>query len=160
MSGLEFRRLHPGVEAALAAFFRTLVDGGDDVHFHPHAFSDEVARRLCRREGDDLYYVAVDEETILAYGMLRGWEEGFAVPSLGIAVLADVRGTGLARVFLEFLHQAARVRGASRVRLKVHPDNLAAVRLYQRVGYVFDEAPAADGQRVAHLSLETSQPSP
>jgi ribosomal protein S18 acetylase RimI-like enzyme len=76
--------------------------------------------------------------------MLRGWDEGYEVPSLGIAVLASARGTGLGRTFMQFLHSAARLQGAPRVRLKVYPENAAAWRLYESLGYCFE--PGADHQ--------------
>jgi len=46
--------------------------------------------------------------------MLRGWDEGYETPSLGIAVHPDARGLGLARTFMGFLHAAASFQGAAR----------------------------------------------
>ena len=37
---------------------------------------------------------------------------------------------------MNHLHAEARRRGADRVRLRVHPDNVAARRLYESLGYV------------------------
>jgi ribosomal protein S18 acetylase RimI-like enzyme len=95
--------------------------------------------------------VAKQGSEVLAYGMLRGWESGFEIPSLGIAVHPLHRGTGVARAFMLFLHDAARGRGARRIRLKVYPDNLAALRLYTALGYqvVGEES----GQLVAYVDL-------
>src|SRR6185503_6378785 len=67
-----------------------------------------------------------------------GWDEGFEVPSLGIALHPQARGNGLGRRFMLFLHQEAQARGARRVRLKVYPDNLGAVHLYDSLGYHFE----------------------
>ena len=39
---------------------------------------------------------------------------------------------------IEALHAAARGRGASRVRLRVHRDNTVARRLYESIGYRYD----------------------
>jgi ribosomal protein S18 acetylase RimI-like enzyme len=60
---------------------------------------------------------------------------------LGIAVHPDARGLGLARMFMQFLHAAARQYGAARVRLKVYPANSAARRLYESLGYRFESTP-------------------
>ncbi len=110
------------------------------------------AARLCAYEGRDLYYAAAAGESVLAYGLLRGWDEGYAVPSLGVAVHPNARGLGLARTFMGFLHAAAGLRGAKKVRLKVYPDNGPARRLYERLGYRL--APADDGQLIGFLDLE------
>jgi ribosomal-protein-alanine N-acetyltransferase len=149
---LEFRRIAPSLRPGLIAFFDELADRGDDRWFHPHPFTAGEAARLCAYEGRDLYYAAAAGESIQAYGMLRGWDEGYAVPSLGIAVHPDARGRGLARAFMAFLHAAAAMRGAKRVRLKVYPDNTPARRLYERLGYHLE--PTADGQLLGLLDLE------
>lgn len=74
---------------------------------------------------------------VVAYGMLRGWEEGFEVPSLGIAVDRQWRGLGLGRRLMSHLHAVAAERGASTVRLKVDRTNTAAIALYRSFGYEF-----------------------
>lgn len=148
---LEFRRLAPDLTAGLAAFFADLAAAGDDRFFHPHPFTAAEAARLCVYAGRDLYYAAVADR-VLAYGMLRGWDEGYQVPSLGIAVHPAARGTGVARAFMHFLHAAAAARRAPRVRLKVYPGNTAAKKLYDRLGYAFDGE--SNGQLVGVLRLE------
>jgi ribosomal-protein-alanine N-acetyltransferase len=149
---LEFRRLAPALRPGLIALFDELADRGDERWFHPHPLTAGEAARLCAYEGRDLYYAAVAGESVLAYGLLRGWDEGYAVPSLGIAVHPEARGHGLARAFMGFLHAAASLRGAKRVRLKVYPDNAAARRLYERLGYRLE--PADDGQLLGLLDLD------
>lgn len=134
-AALEFRRLCPELTAAVAEFFRAVAAGPDHAFFHPHPMTDDEAARLCAYGGHDLYYVACAGGRVLAYGLLRGWDEGFAIPSLGIAIAADARGRGLARPFMAFLHAAAKQRGAEQVRLTVYNDNARAVELYRRLGY-------------------------
>ena len=135
---LEFRVLRPELLAGLGAFFRAFAQGPDQAFFHPHPMTDEVAARICRYDGRDLYYAACAGGNVLAYGLLRGWEEGFEIPSLGIAIHPEARGRGLARPFMAFLHAAAKSRGAARVRLTVYNDNQRAVELYRRLGYTFE----------------------
>ncbi|WP_169054769.1 GNAT family N-acetyltransferase [Azospirillum sp. TSA2s] len=137
---LETLRLGIGHERALGRFFADILETGDDRLFHPHPFTDDEARKICGEPGRDLYYaVMLDRDEILAYGMLRGWNEGFAVPSLGILVSAAWRGHGLGRLLMGQLHMAARLRNAPRVRLKVYRSNLAAQALYRTCGYRFTE---------------------
>lgn len=138
-AGLEFRRVSPDLVAGLGDLFGALRDGGDERFFHPHPLTADEAARLGAYAGRDLYYAAVDGGEVAAYAMLRGWDEGYAVPSLGIAVRPSARGTGLARAFMHFLHAAARRRAAPRVRLKVYRANAGALALYRSLGYVFDD---------------------
>ena len=39
---------------------------------------------------------------------------------------------------IESLHDVPRARGSSRVRLRVHRDNIVARRLYESLGYRYD----------------------
>jgi ribosomal protein S18 acetylase RimI-like enzyme len=149
---LQFVPADPSHQAGLARFFHDLIAAGDTRFFHPHPFTADEARQICHYQGADLYALAHTGDDVLAYGMLRGWAEGYEIPSLGIAVHPRGRGTGLARAFMTYLHAAARLRGAKKVRLKVYPDNVRAQRLYQGLGYHFDSTSA--GQLVGHCLLQ------
>lgn len=135
---LEYRRLSPEWRSALAEFCRALELAGDTGFFSPHPFTGEELDRRVNYTGPDLYYVAVEGARVLAYGMLRGWEDGFAIPSLGIAVHPAARSCGLGSSLMHFLHVAAARRGAERVRLKVNTTNTKAIELYRRLGYTFE----------------------
>ncbi len=147
---LEFRRAADA--HALTEFFDALTAACDDRFFHPHALTPAEARRVCSHDGEDLYLVAADGDRVVAYGLLRGWDIGFEVPSLGIAVHPHERGCGVARAFMHYLHATARRRGAPRVRLKVYHDNTPAKRLYESLGYVFAEK-GSDGQLIGLLDF-------
>ncbi|HEX5449324.1 MAG TPA: GNAT family N-acetyltransferase [Gaiellaceae bacterium] len=127
---------------ALATFFAALVAAGDNRVFHPHPLTRQEAEERCGYAGLDLYYVLGAADRVLAYGMLRGWDAGFEVPSLGLAVDPQARGCGFGRLLLDFLHTAAARRGAESVRLKVDRDNEPARRLYERAGYTLLDGPA------------------
>jgi [ribosomal protein S18]-alanine N-acetyltransferase len=148
---IEFRRLDVDLEPALTEFLLALVDAGDTVHFQPHPFTAEYVATLARHTGDDLYFVLTEANRILAYGMLRGWDEGFSIPSLGIAVHPAARGSGLGRLMMRFLHAAAKRRSCSSVRLRVAVENRAAATLYESLGYRFTRS--EDGYRIGFIEL-------
>ena len=76
--------------------------------------------------------------------MLRGWDAGYDMPSLGLAVTPSHRGRGLAREMMHHLHQRAKHRGADRVRLKVDRRDLVAKALYDSLGYRFDRVSSTE----------------
>lgn len=139
-SCLELVRLSPRWGASLERFLQTLRECGDAKFFAPHSMDGETIKQLAGQNGRDLYYLLVEEESVLGYGLLRGWDEGFHIPSLGIAVHPSVRGHGIGKVLMSFLHVAASRRGASRVRLRVLKENGKAIALYRSFGYVFEDA--------------------
>jgi ribosomal-protein-alanine N-acetyltransferase len=139
MTGFEIVRVSEGLEQNLGAFFEEIAQDPASQHFHPHPFSRAFAKEIACYRGSDLFCVACAEDRILAYGMLRGWDDGYDVPSLGLYVSGVVRGVGVGRLMLEYLHTTARLRGCSAVRLSVYRDNLVARSLYESAGYVFKQ---------------------
>ena len=105
-------------------------------HFSPHPFDREAVARIAGHRGRDRYLVGrFGKGALVAYGMLRGWDAGYDVPSLGISVHPSVRGRGVGALMMETLHAEALRAGARAVRLRVHPHNMAALGLYERFGY-------------------------
>ena len=148
---IQYRRIASGDLPALVGVFEQIVECGLNQTFHPHPFDEETARMVATNAGADRYYLLSRRETALAYGMLRGWNEGFAVPSLGICVLPQAQKQGLGEKFMRFLHEEAAACGATRIRLKVAKTNLRAFNLYLRMGYLFGEE--TDDSLVGYLDL-------
>ena len=136
---LLYRRLTPRHVHELVAFLGRLAADGDNRLFHPHPFTPEAVAAVAAPGGRDEYLVvtAGRQGPVVAYGMLRGWEEGFAVPSLGIAVDRQWRGLGVGRRLVSHLHALAAGRGVTTVRLKVYRSNTTALALYRSLGYEF-----------------------
>ena len=80
-----------------------------------------------------------DENKIIGYGLLRGWDEGYDIPSLGIMIDSSYRGKGLSYQMMEYLHKAAKEKNASQIRLTVYKQNNKAISLYKKLGYTFSE---------------------
>jgi ribosomal protein S18 acetylase RimI-like enzyme len=150
---LEIIKIVPEIQPQLAEFFHSLASDPETAFFHPHKFTDEAASQIANYKGQDLYYAILYNNQMLGYGMLRGWDEGYIIPSLGIAIHASARNMGLGRLMMNFLHAAAQMRGASKIRLKVSPENTSAIRLYTQLGYQFLTEKEND-QLVAYYSLE------
>lgn len=155
---LECRRLTVEFVSPLMVFLHDLEEAGDDKLFHPHPFTIETIEALARHEGKDLYYILTEGNSIVGYAMLRGWDEGYDIPSLGIAIHALARKRGLGLLFMHFLHALAYQRGATQVRLRVYAHNEKAIILYKRLGYHFQPT-TEDGYLVAYYSLKCGQTS-
>lgn len=107
----------------------------DKKFFNSHSFDYADAVRVCTLSETSLdkYYVITDEiDIIVGYGMLRGWNEGYKIPMLGIYISPSVRGEGLAKKLILYMLNKAT---STRVRLKVSVDNIIALSLYKKVGF-------------------------
>ena len=136
----------------LADLFAALAEAGDEGYFHTHPLTREAAAQIVGYQGKDVYVVAVAGDELAGYGMLRGWDEGYEVPSLGLAVAPEQRGIGVGAWLTGALHDIARTRGADRVRLTVSDDNEPARRLYERLGYEFSHL--RDGVDIGYCLLD------
>ena len=134
---LEYTLVSPSWAEKLAQFFEDIIANKDDEYFHPHPLTYDTAKKIAMYEGDDLYFLQIKDNEITGYAMLRGWDEGYAIPSLGIAIHPNFRNQGLSIEFMEFLHDQAKAKGATKVMLKVYRGNTGARQLYESLGYSF-----------------------
>jgi ribosomal protein S18 acetylase RimI-like enzyme len=135
--------VRPLLESDASALTEFFVDISSDAEttafFHPHAFDRATAERICGgvRDSRDEYYAALESGLVLGYAMLRGWDEGYDTPSFGVCVRPTRRGERISSQLLDFAIERAVARGASRMMLKVSPDNEVAVALYRSRGFEF-----------------------
>ena len=148
---LEIRRLSEEWEEKLGTFFEGLRAAGLESFFHPHPLTKETAKGLSRNPGRDEYYVATLGGAVVGYAMLRGWNEGYEIPSAGIAIAPDYSGLGLGSSMVRFLGAVARLRGARRIRCTVEKGNVASLRLFESLGYTFEKD--SDKKLIGFLDL-------
>jgi ribosomal-protein-alanine N-acetyltransferase len=107
-------------------------------HFHPFPLTSQTARDLTCGQHRDRFYVAISDGQFVGFTMLRGWDEGFEVPSFGVFVDHRHHGKGIGRELTEFAIAEARRLGCESVRLTVHASNDRGVHIYKSLG--FEEA--------------------
>lgn len=106
-------------------------------YFHPHVFNKETLINILEQTRKDLYYIIIFNNLIIGYGMLRGMDEGYEIPSLGIAIDKDYSGKGLGSLLMVFLETTAKLHKYTKMRLRVNKDNQKAISLYKKLGYNF-----------------------
>lgn len=136
---MELSRVRAGHRSALEAFFVEIAADPAREFFRPHGFDAQQARAICDYAGRDLYAALLRQGRVLGYGMLRGWDEGFDTPSLGIFLHREARGTGAGGLFMHYLHVNAAAQGATSIRLTVDEANTRAIRFYTGHGYGFSQ---------------------
>lgn len=146
------RALRPADRKALAGLFAALAADPDAAaNFHPHPLDAATAARIVRHEGRDAYLGAFCDDKLRGYALVRGWDEGYEVPSFGAAVDPGSRDEGVGSALLSAARALCVERGANSLMLKVHPGNERALQWYLRAGFeIGGEAP--DGQLVCRLT--------
>lgn len=124
-----------GHAQALAELFeRNRVPAVSD-SFDPFPLTADEARRIAMEPRLDAYFVASMKAELIAMSMLRGFDEGFAVPSFGIFVDHRHHGHGVGRRLTAWTVAEARRRGCAAIRLSVYASNTVALCLYRSLGF-------------------------
>jgi ribosomal protein S18 acetylase RimI-like enzyme len=103
--------------------------------FDPFELTSEQAMRIALEPRQDMYFVGRLGGTLVAMSMLRGFDEGYDVPSFGIFVDHRHHGRGIGRELTTWTVGAARGRGCHAVRLSVDASNTAALHIYRSLGF-------------------------
>jgi ribosomal-protein-alanine N-acetyltransferase len=132
---LHFEEVAPGHAGALAALFERNSVPAVAETFDPFPLTGAEARRIACEPRRDCYYVAARGQDLLGLSMLRGFDEGYEVPSFGIFVDHASQGAGVGRALTAWTIERARLQGCSAVRLSVYADNSAARGIYDSLGF-------------------------
>jgi RimJ/RimL family protein N-acetyltransferase len=122
-------------------------------YFTPFALDVATLTRVLSTKVRDVYLGLYWEGRLAAFCMLRGWDEGYEVPALGVVVAEEYRGKGVGTLTLELARVISRLRGSSELMLKVHPRNEAARALYIRAGFRETEVDPRTGNIVMLQTL-------
>jgi ribosomal protein S18 acetylase RimI-like enzyme len=151
---LRIRRLIPADAERLATLFKAIAG---DQFFDPYPLTREEAAFLTNlpEKSRNRYYLAELGETAVGVSMLRGWDEGYEIPTWGGCIHPKFRGRGLGQqLFLHGIDEAVR-EGAERLRLTVYKDNARAIHIYRKYGFQFSEL--NEIKLVGYLALNTLQ---
>jgi ribosomal protein S18 acetylase RimI-like enzyme len=132
---LHFATVGPEHADALVALFERNTVPAVEEMFDPFSFTAAEARRIALEPRQDGYYMATRGDELLGLSMLRGFDEGYEIPSFGIFIDHEYHGHGIGRRLTVRTIEQARRRGCPAVRLTVYADNTAARTLYESLGF-------------------------
>ena len=147
------RNLTPNDEGALAIFFIEHNLPSVTRDFHPFPLDASAAKLICNKTGYDRYFAFFDCNSVLGLAMLRGWDEGYVVPSFGILVHRLHHGKGIGGALIAHTLVIAKELHAPRIRLTVNADNARAIRLYEKADFHITET-LADGRLVMFAEIQ------
>jgi|SRR3954447_8220742 ribosomal-protein-alanine N-acetyltransferase len=153
-----FRQLGPDDLAALTKLFEENAVPEVTSSFDPFPLTKGTAEDLLRPGRADQFYGAFDDGRLVAFSMLRGWDEGYEIPSFGIFVDAGSHGHGVGARLTEWTIEQARLADAPSVRLSVYASNERAIHIYSRLGFEVESRTRVerDGQLDEKLVMNRS----
>lgn len=105
-------------------------------YFSPFHFDEATLLAILAGSQQDVYMGFFWDGALIAFFMLRGWDEGYEIPAYGVVVDHRYRNRGLGRLTLEMSKTICKLRSVKRLMLKVHPENYSAKHLYESTGFV------------------------
>jgi ribosomal protein S18 acetylase RimI-like enzyme len=133
--------LIPGSAADIDAVLELLRRTDAEAGFEPNLISREAAAHFNSIAAPDQGYqfYALVGDRLVGYGRLeRSPFDRDGVGIVALTVTAAYRRKGLGEALLRGLLRAALETGPRQVWLSVRPDNLPAIRLYEKLGFVCD----------------------
>ncbi|HEY6802742.1 MAG TPA: GNAT family N-acetyltransferase [Pyrinomonadaceae bacterium] len=120
--------------------------------FYAFEFSEEHIAQILSRRIKDVYSGLFWQGELVGIFMLRGWDDGYEVPSFGVFVDEKYRGGAFMKISLELAKLICRLSGCRRLRATIHPDNVSS-RGAIRLGFVESGGTTEAGNIIYHMDL-------
>jgi RimJ/RimL family protein N-acetyltransferase len=104
-------------------------------YFDPFDFSVISIEKVIRQKKNDKYFGIFLNREIAGCYMLRGFDEGYEIPSYGVWIASEFSNSGLSTLTLYHVFSFCKLNKIKKLMLKVYPDNLIAKTLYESVGF-------------------------
>ena len=134
-NGIHMRRLAAADAEKLGEFFERNNRPEQTRFFRPFPLTRAQAACLLRPESKDLFFALEENGEFAGFSMLRGFDEGYSIPSFGILIDERRQGKGLGRLLTEWTIQWGDQAGFEKIRLTVSAQNQKALGLYQQLGF-------------------------
>lgn len=104
-------------------------------YFTPFPLTRETAHWIACEQHQDKYYFGIVDNELVGFSMLRGWEEGYSIPSFGMFIDKAQQGLGYGKQLLDLTIDAAKQLGCRQIRLSVRMGNHSAYKIYKSRGF-------------------------
>jgi len=120
--------------------------------FYAFDFSEDQIASILAKKKKDVYSGMYWRGELVGIFMLRGWDDGYDVPSFGVFVAEKYRGGAFMRISLDVAKMICRLSGAKRLMATIHPDNVSP-RGAVRLGFVDTGKKTEAGNHVYEMDL-------
>lgn len=111
-------------------------------YFVPFPFQEDSIKKIINKAVNDKYFGIFINDDLAGFYMLRGFDQGYEVPSYGVWISDKFSGLGLSKLTLQHAITFCKINTINKIMLKVHPENIIAKSIYEAFGFKqegFDE---------------------
>jgi len=105
-------------------------------YFTPFEFTYSSIEKIFGEAREDKYFGIFINNNLAGFYMLRGFDEGYEIPSYGVWISSKYANLGLSTLTLYHAFAFCKLNGIKKLMLKVHPENSAAKNLYESLGFL------------------------
>lgn len=105
-------------------------------HFIPFDFSEISIEEILNKKKTDKFFGLFLNKELIGFYMLRGFDQGYDVPSYGVWISSNYANKGLSKLTLYHAFSVCKLNNINTLMLKVHPENTIAKKLYEKLGFV------------------------
>jgi RimJ/RimL family protein N-acetyltransferase len=122
-------------------------------HFIPFEINYENLASILQKTDKDLFFGIFVDKKIAGFFMLRGFDDGYDIPSYGVWISSKFANKGLAKLTLQYSLSICRLAGVKRIMLKFHPENIIAMKMYKYFGFEETGIDEKIGHIIMHMDL-------
>jgi RimJ/RimL family protein N-acetyltransferase len=122
-------------------------------YFIPFTFDYGTVFKLLSNVVKDQYYGIFSDNNLIGFYMLRGFDEGFDIPSYGVWIAKDFSSKGISKLTLQHAISVCKVNNIKKLILKVHPDNIIAKNIYEKFGFIYQGVDNRIGHLIYHKMI-------
>lgn len=131
---LEIKRMNINQSEELANLLQS-ADKNYSQYFIPFTFDIKTISEVLSKVIKDQIYGIYVKDNLVGFYMLRGFDEGYSIPSYGVWISEKYSNKGLATLTLQNAISFCKLNSIKKIMLKVHPDNNAAKHIYEKYGF-------------------------
>lgn len=134
ISSLEIKRLNSNHSEELTNLLQSSTPEYSQ-YFIPFSFDLETISKILSKAIKDQIYGIYVEDKLAGFYMLRGFDEGYSIPSYGVWISEKYSNKGLSTFTLQHAISLCKLNSIKKIMLKVHPDNIVAKHVYEKYGF-------------------------
>jgi ribosomal-protein-alanine N-acetyltransferase len=122
-------------------------------YFIPFSFDEKSIKGILERATNDKYFGVFISNELVGFYMLRGFDDGYVIPSYGTWIAEQFSSLGLSKLTLQHAISYCKVNGIKKIMLKVHPDNSIAKKTYENYGFKQEGTDAKNNNLIYYKDL-------
>ena len=131
---VEIKELHSEQASTLSALILN-TPKDHTKYFTPFSFEEDSIKKNINNAVNDKYFGIFINDELVGFYILRGFDEGFEVPSYGVWISDKFSGLGLSKLTLQHAITFCKINNIKKIMLKVHPENIIAKSIYETFGF-------------------------